>query len=270
MHEVVREMRAVADEFDDRVLIGEIYLPLERLVRYYGDDLGGLHLPFNFTLVTMPRWDAPSVRRVIERYEAALPVGAWPNWVLGNHDVSRVATRSGPVGGRLAHLLLLTLRGTPTCYYGDELGLGDGDIPPERVVDPQANAGLTRDVARTPMPWSEEPNAGFCPPEVTPWLPISMPTDGSVERQAEDPHSPLALVRRLLQVRREHDALRVGSLHMVDAGDDGVVAFLRQHGEQRVLVVVKLRSRPGLRRPVGHRRAGKGTGGNRDGPRRCH
>jgi alpha-glucosidase len=238
MQQVVSEMRAVADEYHDRVLIGEIYLPLERLVRYYGDHDDGLHLPFNFTLVTVRRWDASSVRGVIERYEAALPEGAWPNWVLGNHDVSRIATRSGPVGGRLAHMLLLTLRGTPTCYYGDELSMPDGDIPPELIVDPAANAGMTRDVARTPMPWADGPNGGFCPPDVRPWLPLSMPPDGSVARQADDPRSPLAMVTRLLHLRREHDALTVGSLRMVEAGDDDVVAYVRAHGHEQVLIVL--------------------------------
>ena len=90
----------LVDEYDERVLIGEIYLPLERLVRYYGERLDGVHLPFNFGLVTASRCDAPTVRRLVEEYEALLPEGAWPNWVLGNHDIPRIATRAGDPAAR--------------------------------------------------------------------------------------------------------------------------------------------------------------------------
>ena len=162
-HEIVREMRALADAYDDRVLIGEIYLPLARLVTYYGETLDGIHLPFNFSLVTMGSWDAGTIRRLVDAYEAALPEGGWPNWVLGNHDMPRVATRSGPAA-RLAQMLLLTLRGTATAYYGDELGMEDVPIAPELAVDPQAAVGRNRDPVRTPMQWDDGPNAGFAPP----------------------------------------------------------------------------------------------------------
>jgi alpha-glucosidase len=243
MQDVVREMRAIADQYPGRVLVGELYLPLERLVKYYGEDLMGLQLPFNFSLVTMPRWDGPAVRRIIERYHAALPEGAWPNWVVGNHDTARVASRTaarglGRAGARLAQMLLLTLRGTPTCYYADELAQPNGDIPPQRIVDPQAAAGMTRDVARTPMPWTDEPNAGFCPPDVEPWLPIAMPPDGSAARQDGDPRSPLALTRRLLQLRREMDALTLGTIELLEPGDHDVVAYLRRRGDERALVAL--------------------------------
>src|SRR4029453_10597983 len=160
-HEIVRAMRALVDEYPERVLIGEIYLPYERLVRYYGERLDGVHLPFNFGLVTASRFDAPTVRRLVEEYESLLPEGAWPNWVLGNHDISRIATRAGQAGARLAQMLLLTLRGTPTCYYGDELGLADGEIPPDRVVAPQAATGRNRDPERPPMPWEGGPTRGL-------------------------------------------------------------------------------------------------------------
>ena len=107
------EMRRVVDEFPDRVLIGEIYLPLQRLVAYYGTDLSGANLPFNFALLSAP-WQARAIAKLIDDYEAALPFGAWPNWVLGNHDRPRIASRIGPAQTRIAPMLLLTLRGTPT------------------------------------------------------------------------------------------------------------------------------------------------------------
>jgi alpha-glucosidase len=123
IHEIVREMRLLLDSYGERVLIGEIYLPIERLVQYYGVTLDGAHLPFNFQFVIMPTWDARAIRQIVDAYEAALPQGAWPNWVLGNHDNQRIATRVGREQARLAHMLLLTLCGTPTCYYGDEIGI---------------------------------------------------------------------------------------------------------------------------------------------------
>src|SRR5439155_5186433 len=125
-HGVYREVRRLLDRYGGarpRVSIGEIHLfdPVE-LVAYYGADLDEIHMPFNFTLLGTP-WTAEGVRRTVEAMEAALPPGAWPNWVLGNHDEERIASRVGEAGARAAMLLLLTLRGTPTIYYGDELGM---------------------------------------------------------------------------------------------------------------------------------------------------
>src|ERR1700716_2951529 len=112
-------MRRVIDEFDSRVLIGEIYLPLERLVSYYGRDLAGAHLPFNFWLFFGPL-DVGGIEKIIFEYESVLPGGAWPNWVLGNHDRPRVASRVGQAQARVAAMLLLVLRGTPAPYYRGE------------------------------------------------------------------------------------------------------------------------------------------------------
>src|SRR5438270_1874695 len=134
--DVVHRFREIAQEYQpERVLIGELWLPIERLVAYYGRELGGLQLPFNFHLI-LTAWQAPRISALIGRYEAALPAGAWPNWVLGNHDRSRVASRVGAPQARVAAMLLLTLRGTPTLYQGDEIGMQDVPIPPEAVQDP--------------------------------------------------------------------------------------------------------------------------------------
>jgi glycosidase len=134
VHAVISEMRRIIDEFPDRLLIGEIYLPLERLTQYYGRDLTGLHLPFNFSLLSAA-WDPQSIAKLVEEYEAALPPGGWPNWVLGNHDRPRIASRVGGAQARIAAMLLLTLRGTPTIYYGDDIGMQDVAIPRERIRD---------------------------------------------------------------------------------------------------------------------------------------
>ena len=157
-------MRRVIDEFDDRVLIGEVYLPLHRLVAYYGNDLAGAQMPFNFALLST-LWSARSIEKIIADYEKALPAGAWPNWVLGNHDRPRVASRVGPAQARVAAMLLLTLRGTPTLYYGDEIGMHQVAIAPDQVRDPfEKNVpgiGVGRDGCRTPMQWDATTHAGF-------------------------------------------------------------------------------------------------------------
>jgi alpha-glucosidase len=187
--------RLIKDEVGDRLLIGELYLPIERLVRYYGS---GIDPPANFHLLTT-EWRPTAIAELIERYEAALPDGAWPNWVLGNHDRTRLADRIGPDQARNAALLLLTLRGTPTIYYGDELGLQGVQIPPEARQDPWADG--RRDPVRTPMPWDDSRHAGFSAAE--PWLPLG---EANARRHAagqqEDPHSLLHLYRRALRVRR--------------------------------------------------------------------
>ena len=166
VHDLIRRMRALLDEYDERMMVGEIYLPNEELMTYYGAAVDECHLPFNFQLIHAP-WKAQAVRRLVDEYEAALPAGAWPNWVLGNHDQHRLATRVGPDQARVANMLLLTLRGTPTCYYGDEIGMENVPIPPEMVQDPPAVNQpeiadiVGRDPERTPMQWDDSPNAGF-------------------------------------------------------------------------------------------------------------
>src|SRR5262249_48763806 len=215
VHEVLREMRAVADQYPGRVLIGEAYLPIAELVRYYGTDLHEVQLPFNFVLLDLP-WTAPAISAAIEAYEAALPPGAWPNWVLGNHDRPRVASRVGAAQARVAQLLLLTLRGTPTLYNGDELGMHDVAIPPARIVDPAGRFAPhhSRDPERTPMQWDASPYAGFSP--VEPWLPLADDyAVVNVTAERADPRSQLALVHQLLALRREYAVLAVGSYHAV-------------------------------------------------------
>jgi alpha-glucosidase len=242
VHAAIAEMRTVLDRYPDRVLIGEAYLPVERLMSYYGVDLGGIHLPFNFQLIHAP-WEARLLADVAARYEAALPPGAWPNWVLGNHDRSRIATRVGARQARVAAMLLLTLRGTPTMYYGDELGLQDVAIPPDEVHDPwEKNVpglGLGRDPERTPMPWDTTANAGFS--TARPWLPLNADhATVNVESERRDPTSMLNLYRRLLALRRQRPALTAGSYVGLDVGDDGVLAYRRDLGPDRVAVLLNL------------------------------
>ncbi len=242
VHEIVCEMRALVNRYAERVLIGEIYLPVRRLVAYYGQTGDGAHLPFNFQLITLP-WKAQQISAAISEYEAALPPDAWPNWVLGNHDQPRIASRVGLAQARVAAVLLLTLRGTPTLYYGDEIGMRDTVILPEQVRDPQGkNIGVSRDPSRTPMQWTSGPVAGFS--AGAPWLPIGYDYDYcNVERQQDDPHSMLSLYRRLIALRRAEAAFSVGSYRPVIAPGD-LIAFVREAAGRRFLSVLNLGPRP--------------------------
>jgi len=245
VHEVIREMRAVVDEFPDRLLIGEIYLPIERLVAYYGRDLSELHLPFNFALLNAP-WQARTIAKLIDDYERALPPGGWPNWVLGNHDRPRIASRVGAAQARVAAMLLLTLRGTPTVYYGDEIGMEQVAIPDEAAHDPVAHnlpgLGLGRDGCRTPMQWDAGRYAGFS--AVAPWLPLEADyRKRNVAVLQADDHSIYQLHRKLIALRRRHRALNAGSYRPIAAQGD-VLAFVRAAGDERMLVALNLGPEP--------------------------
>jgi len=245
VHEVIGEMRRVADEFPERVLIGEIYLPIERLVAYYGRNLDGVHLPFNFSLISAP-WHAGTIAKLIDEYEAALPPGGWPNWVLGNHDQPRVASRLGTEQARLAAMLLLTLRGTPTIYYGDEIGMRQAALRPDQVRDPfEKNVpgrGCGRDGCRTAMRWDGTKHAGFSSTE--PWLPVSDPLrEVNVAAQRGNASSMLELHRSLIELRRSQPALVLGNYRPIVAQSD-LLLFLREWDDTQILVALNLGGEP--------------------------
>ncbi len=246
IHPLIARMRAIADSYPgERALIGEIYNGVERVVAYYGSDGRGVHFPYNFQLIKLP-WHARTLEAAIRRYESLLPEGAWPNWVLGNHDRSRVASRVGAAQARVAAMLLLTLRGTPTIYYGDELGMHDVEIPAERVQDPWERnlpgRGLGRDPVRTPMQWSPEPAAGFT--TGAPWLPLAPDAaHDNVRSQHQDPTSMLALHRALLALRRREPALMLGSWVALPATDN-MLAYSRTLGADSFVVALNLDATP--------------------------
>ncbi|WP_341209809.1 alpha-amylase family glycosyl hydrolase [uncultured Sphingomonas sp.] len=245
-HAIAAEMRALADSYGDRVLIGEIFLPNDRHARWYGTpERPQVHLPFNFQLIENA-WDATTLRDMIAAYEASLPPHGWPNWVIGSHDAPRIAARIGEAQARVAAMLLLTLRGTPTLYQGDELGIGQVDIPPDRVRDPQElrqpGIGIGRDRSRTPMPWDPSPFAGFS--TVEPWMPLNPDwSTRNVAAQERDAGSMLTLYRRLLALRRAHPALAVGDFRLLDA-PDGVLVYERRHGDERLRIALNLTDSP--------------------------
>jgi len=189
---------------------------IDRLMVQDGNTLSGFHLPCHVHLNTTP-WTAGAVADLVRCHAAALPPGAWPNWVLGNQYLSRI----GAAQARVAAMLLLTLRGTPTLCQGEELGLTDVPMPPDRVQDPREKRGpgFGRDTVRRPMPWEAGPQSGFT--AGTPWLPLGEEHRARhAAAQARDPGSMLGLYRALLGLRRREAALSLGAIRAVAATGD--------------------------------------------------
>jgi glycosidase len=267
LHEFLAEFRALVDEREGRMTVGELFATEAHRAGEYASPR---HLVFDFHLISQP-WRADAFARATAERETIFgPVG-WPTVVLSNHDQSRHVSRFG--GGsrgdavaRAAAVLLLTLRGTPFLYYGEEIGLRDVPIPRAEIVDPPARRGgpiarrlspwWNRDQARAPMPWTDAPFGGFSP--VRPWL--RMGPDAAtrnVARQAGDPRSVLAAYRRLIWLRRRHPALQVGSWHRLGKSSGDVLAYLRATDAETVLVAVNFGRGPGWFRAEGH----PGSGG---------
>jgi alpha-glucosidase len=229
------------DEYADRVHIGETGTPaFDMLVPYYGKPLNGFDIPFNFSML-YTTWDAAGIRALVEAYYAVIPTGGWPNFVFGNHDDHRLATRYGMENHRSVAMLLLTLWGIPTLYYGDELGMADVSIPVEKRVDPwginKPENNFGRDPERTPMQWDSSPNAGFTTGQ--PWLPLADNyAQVNVAVESADPHSTLNFYKRLLRLRRELPALHNGSFAFVDGMPDSVLAYVRAADGDRLLVAI--------------------------------
>ena len=246
VHKIIRKMRKLLDSYEERMMIGEIYLPISKLMRYYGTDNKGANLPFNFQLLTR-QWDAPQIAAAIDEYEGALPEKGWPNWVLGNHDHPRIVSRIGKEQAMVAAVLLLTLRGTPTIYYGEEIAMRDVSIPFNKIQDPQGinmpGKNLSRDPARTPMQWSNDRNAGFSFRQ--PWLPVDNNYQRiNVQAQKYDPHSMLSLYRRLIRLRQKEPSLIKGRYAPIHS-DRQILAYSRkEEGEDEFLILLNLSHRP--------------------------
>jgi alpha-glucosidase len=241
VHQAFRDLRRVLDEYDgDRFSIGEIHIfDWDEWADYYGNG-DELHMPFNFSLVWAD-WNATAIRSRIEGLEAVIPPHGWPNYVLGNHDEQRLATRYGPRNARAAAVLLLTLRGQPTIYYGEELGLHETDVPPEWAQDPWGIRvpGMSRDGCRTPMPWTPAPGHGFSDPATEPWLPFGNDANQrNVEGQLSDPSSMLDLYRRILRIRKTRPSLHKGSIEFINDVPNGVLGFIRTDGTERTVVLI--------------------------------
>ena len=242
VHPRLRAIRRVLEEYEgDRMAVGEVYLLDQRALAPYVSSGDELHMVHNFVFLNLP-WSAAGFRATVDEFEELAGSEAWPAWCLGNHDHSRIATRYGPGPARVAAMLLLTLRGTPFLFQGDELGLPDVEVPADRVVDVDG-----RDPERAPIPWEPPstagPGAGFTTGE--PWLPMTPDAERvAASVQAGDPESMFSLHRDLLALRRRTPALSQGSYRALDAGEH-VYAYRR--GEE---VTVALNFAPEAR-PAG-------------------
>jgi alpha-glucosidase len=237
VHDVLRRWRAIAAAGEpQRILVGETYvLDLDSLIPYYGRGEDELQLAFNFLFVHS-ELDAGDLRTVVEGIEQRLPALAWPVYTGSNHDAGRLATRwaaGDERRARTALMMLLTLRGTPFLYYGDEIGLPEVPIDPEAALDPVArrtgDESRNRDVCRTPMPWSDEAGGGFTTAEADPWLPFGDLSACNVAAQRGDRGAVLHLVRDLIALRGEHADLHAGSYESLPA-PDGAWAWRRGTG----------------------------------------
>ena len=260
-HEICREMRSIADSYGDRLLVGEVFDNDAALAAsYHGHDNDELHLAFNFELLFQP-WNAGAFAEAARRWYRLLPIGAWPNFTLSNHDQPRHASRygggsRGEARARVAATMLLTVKGTPFLYYGEELGMRNRWIPRHAIQDPLGRRTwplpIGRDGARTPMQWNAERNAGFS--DDTPWLPVHPDFESrNVTLQQRSEHSLLTFYRRLLELRRQYPALESGEITFVPGANRGrtrrgarklpapavgkhVLAYFRHTSEELLLI----------------------------------
>lgn len=250
-HEICREMRRLADSYGERLLVGEVFHDnAELAAEYHGPDGEELHLAFNFEFL-FQRWGAKRFARAAERWFHALPDDAWPNFTLSNHDQPRHISRyargaATEARARVAAALLLTIRGTPFLYYGEEIGMRNLAIPRRRLQDPLGRSTwplpFGRDGERTPMQWSARAHAGFS--EAEPWLPIDpVYRERNVAAQREDPASLLSFYRRLIALRRSSEALMTGDMRMIRPGRRNVLVYERRTGSERVLVILNFSGR---------------------------
>jgi alpha-glucosidase len=241
----IEEIRSVIDEFDDRVLAGEVQGKTERIGHFYGTTKPRLHLPLNFALLDCP-WDALSLQAQLDAYMNAIPDDAWPDWVVGGHDKKRIASKIGQAQARVLAMLLMTLRGTPIFFAGDELGMEQQDIPPDRLNDPFEKLvpgyDLSRDGERVPMRWNDDPQGGFSIRE--PWLPLGKDVKSrNVKLLQADQRSILWLYRRLIDLRQREPAFTAGDYVPLRSRND-IFKYKRVAGGSEFLVALNLVHEP--------------------------
>ena len=250
--EMLAELRNLVDERPGRMTVGELF---DGTIVQAAEFTSPRHLVFDFTLLTTP-WSAAAFRETIARSEQAFGPDRWPTLVFSNHDQPRHASRiddrrSGDARAKVAAALLLTLRGSPFLYYGEEIALRNVPIPNAQAADPPARRSSllfpwwNRDQARTPMPWTGDPTGGFTTGR--PWLPLGSDlASRNVATQAADPGSVLSFYRRLIWLRRAVPALRRGTLTLLGPVADDALGFLRQADDQTALVLLAFEG-PGAR-----------------------
>lgn len=229
IHDIIRKWREIADNYTGRFLVGETYDPVETVMTYYGKNEDEFHFPFNFLLLSNDNWTGDGVNAAVSSWMDAMPEGAWPNWVLGNHDNPRIANKVGNYLARAMNVLLLTLPGTPTTYYGEEIFMTDVYVPPGKQQDKYQG----RDKERTPMQWIKDENAGFTKSGVEPWLPVSSNySTYNVHSESVNSTSMLSLYKRLVKLITLNEAFRFAEYSPVMSNRD-VFAYHRYHNSSR-------------------------------------
>jgi len=224
----------------DTYMVSEAYLGLPQMMELYKACDNSLHAPFNFNLISLP-WSAAAFKKFIDEYEKKLGPDDWPNYTLGNHDRSRLATRLGQDRARLAAMMQFTLRGMPFVYYGDELGMEDVQMPADAVIDPWGKNlpgfGVGRDPERTPMQWNSNTNAGFS--DGASWLPVALDyKEKNVERESRDPNSMLSFFKELIHYRKNSLALLAGSYKPMESGNEHIFVFGRECASEKLLAAI--------------------------------
>ena len=244
LHGIIRELRKVLDDYSNdgqpRAWIAEIHPSgWGAWIQYYGAYLDEFHFPLSNAFV-FNQWKATEVRIMVDLIEGVLPPGAWPNAHTGNFDEIRMVNRVGYEQARLSAMLLLTLRGTPLFYYGEEIAMHNVDVPRHRAKDRMGiQIGNNRDPQRTPMQWNDGFNAGFNDNNAETWLPVSEDfAENNVQTQWDDPKSMLSLYRALIACRRETPALVKGIYRPVETELPNIFAFLRELDGEKVFVAL--------------------------------
>lgn len=236
LYSLIKDFAAVLGERQNKFMVNEVNININEILEFYNSN-NGTCIPFNFHLMYLP-WEVQAYKNFIDELDSSLGSHS-PTYVLGNHDCARVATRLNGQKSRIAAMLQLTLRGMPFIYYGDELGMENGHIPPEKIQDPWEKRvpglGLGRDPARTPMQWSNTMHAGFS--SVEPWLPIAN-NNLHVDSETRNTKSTLNLYRRLIHVRKQSEALLHGNYRSIDIQDKPVLAFTRSYNDENIIVIL--------------------------------
>ncbi len=260
--ELAVELRSLLNEYSpERMMVGEVFGSDKILKKFLGDDQDGLHLVFLWDLLNL-KLRASHLRKIIRHYEQHYPVPYQPVYVFGNHDVKRVISHTGD-NLRIAKLLAVfqfTVRGVPVTYYGEEIGMADGGFPNRSALDPigqkfryipqfffdMLGLYVNRDGCRTPMQWDSSPNAGFCPEDISPWLPVHQNYRiRNVQRQLEEDDSVLNTYKKVLQLRRDVLALQTGNLQILESTeiDPNLLVYSRNKTDQSVVVVINFSNR---------------------------
>ncbi len=230
----------LGEHSEDTYMVSEAYLGLPQMMEFYKSCDNSLHAPLNFNLMTLP-WNAVAFKKFIDEYEEKLGSSDWPNYTLGNHDRSRLATRLGQERARLMAMLQFTSRGMPFVYYGDELGMEDVRVQADKITDPWGKNvpgfNVGRDPERTPMQWDSGLHAGFT--DGVPWLPVSPDyKEKSVEHESRDPNSMLSFYKELIHHRTNSPALLTGSYKPMESGNENVFVFVRECASEKLLVAI--------------------------------